>query len=124
MSVNRVVNSFVPRTPLHGSLSRLIGGLDFKGQGTNHPLISVDPFILCDSAVEIVGPGKPPFGYHPHHGLIAMTYVLSGAFDDEDNLGEGDTPEVHVNEAGSMCKLHSVNHILLINFLVISYQLF
>lgn len=58
--------------------------------------------MLCDSAVEIVGAGKPPFGFHPHHGLIAMTYVLSGAFDDEDNLG--DEGEKHINEKGSMCE--------------------
>jgi hypothetical protein len=118
MSISRAVTNFIPRTPLHGSLSRLIGGLDCKGNGTNHPLISVEPFILCDSAKEIIGAGKPPFGFHPHHGLIAMTYVLSGAFDDEDNLGDG---EVHVNEAGSMCKL--INTLTLVLTLMIMLML-
>jgi hypothetical protein len=54
---NRTVTSHVPKTPLHGSLKRLIGGLDFKGKGTNHPLLSVDPFVLCDAAAELPGAG-------------------------------------------------------------------
>jgi hypothetical protein len=50
--------------------------------------------------------GKPPFGFHPHFGLIAITHVLEGAFDDEDNLGpEGADAERHLNEKGSICKL-------------------
>jgi hypothetical protein len=48
--------------------------------------------------------GKPPFGFHPHHGLIAMTYVLDGAFDDEDNLAPLNERQRQVNEKGSMCK--------------------
>jgi hypothetical protein len=39
-------------------LSRLIGGLDYKGQGTAHPLLGVDPFVLCECAPELMGAGK------------------------------------------------------------------
>jgi hypothetical protein len=56
--MSRIVVNCVPRTPLHGGVSRLVGGLDCKGAGTNHPLLSVDPFVLCDAAPEIVGKGS------------------------------------------------------------------
>ncbi|XP_065051307.1 uncharacterized protein LOC135680983 [Rhopilema esculentum] len=78
-----------------GPLQRLVGSLDFKGQGTKHPLVDVDPVMLCDIGV-INGKGLPPFGMHPHYGLIAVTTVVEGCFMDADNLnGVSD----HLNEA-------------------------
>lgn len=78
-----------------GPLLRLIGTVDFKGQGTKHELADVDPVLLLDIGV-IEGKGLPPFGMHPHYGLIAVTTVVEGAFEDADNLtGKSD----HINEA-------------------------
>ena len=127
----RSVISFVPRT-VKSILSRLIGGLDIQGNGVDHPLLGLDPFVLCDAAPEIHGigdayiyvascvsvaytpsfnllrkltKGNPPFGFHPHYGLIAITYVLDGSFDDEDNLAvEGESPRRHINVKGSICE--------------------
>eukprot|EP00095_Tigriopus_kingsejongensis_P000373 maker-scaffold319_size207808-snap-gene-1.17 protein:Tk00373 transcript:maker-scaffold319_size207808-snap-gene-1.17-mRNA-1 annotation:"predicted protein" len=79
------VTKFVPVSKA-GPFTRLIGSLDFKGQGTKHPLAELDPFILCDDSGSIQGKGKPPFGLHPHYGLIAVSTILEGAFADEDNL--------------------------------------
>ncbi|XP_059085380.1 uncharacterized protein LOC131882295 [Tigriopus californicus] len=92
------VIKFVPATKT-GPFSRLIGSLDFKGQGTKHPLEVLDPFVLCDDSGSIQGKGKPPFGLHPHYGLIAISSVLEGAFSDEDNIN-GLSGEF--NEAGSV----------------------
>ena len=78
-----------------GPLLRLVGTVDFKGQGTRHELTDVDPVVLCDIGV-LEGKGKPPFGMHPHYGLIAVTTVLEGAFEDADNLTEKSD---HINEA-------------------------
>ncbi|XP_065051306.1 uncharacterized protein LOC135680982 [Rhopilema esculentum] len=68
-----------------GPLQRLIGSLDIKGQGTEHSLADVDPVMLCDIGV-LNGKGLPPFGMHPHYGLIAVTTVVEGCFTDADNL--------------------------------------
>ena len=78
-----------------GPLLRLVGTVDFKGKGTKHELADVDPVVLCDIGV-INGKGLPPFGMHPHYGLIAVTTVLEGAFEDADNLTEKSD---HINEA-------------------------
>lgn len=60
-------------------------------------------------ALRIHSAGSPPFGFHPHYGLIAITYVLDGSFDDEDNLSTpGETPQRHINVKGSICKINSV----------------
>jgi len=87
-----------------GPLLRLVGGLDMKGKGTNHPVLEVDPVVLCDSAT-IQGKHLPPFGYHPHFGLIAVTTVVEGAFLDGDNLNgmsseTNDAGDVYVVSAG------------------------
>jgi len=81
-----------------GPLKRLVGSVDFKGKGTKHELEGVDPVVLCDYAV-IQGVGKPPFGLHPHYGLIAVTSVFEGAFNDADNLNP---PDGHLNSAGGV----------------------
>merc|ERR550517_1104253 len=68
----------------------MVGSLDCRGKGTNHPLPQVDPVVLCEVAV-VTGKGLPPFGLHPHHGVIAVTTVLEGVFEDRDNInGESD----------------------------------
>ena len=78
-----------------GPLQRLIGTTDFRGKGTTHPLAALDPIVLCDIGA-MSGKGKPPFGMHPHYGLIAVTTVIEGCFMDADNLnGVSD----HFNEA-------------------------
>lgn len=100
---SRVVASFIPKT-ITGPLHRLVGGLDFKGQGTNHPLLSVDPVVLCDAlAAPLMGTGQPPFGMHPHFGLIAISYVLEGTIADNDNL----TEDRHINPTGSIYAVSS-----------------
>jgi len=81
-----------------GPLKRLVGSLDIKGQGTKHELEGVDPVVLCDYAA-ITGAGNPPFGSHPHYGLIAVTTVFEGCFSDEDNLNP---PDGHINAAGGV----------------------
>ena len=65
-----------------GPLTRLVGSLDVKGQGTKHELEGLDPVVLCDYSGVIAGAGKPPFGLHPHYGMIAVTAVLEGCFVD------------------------------------------
>ena len=57
----------VPATPT-GPLLRLIGGLDCKGKGTDHPLLEVGPVCLLDRG-SIVGKDQPKFGMHPHYGV-------------------------------------------------------
>jgi redox-sensitive bicupin YhaK (pirin superfamily) len=64
---------------------RIVGSIDVHGQGTLHPLTAVDPIVLCDYA-EIIGKGLPPFGMHPHFGVIACTIVIEGEYTDQDNL--------------------------------------
>jgi len=81
-----------------GPIKRLVGTTDCKGKGTAHELEGLDPVVLCDYAA-ITGIGKPSFGAHPHHGLIAVTAVMEGAFTDKDNLTE---PLNHHNKAGGI----------------------
>ena len=52
-------------------LLRLVGTTDFKGNGTKHEIADVDPVVLCDIGY-MEGKGLPPFGMHPHYGLIAV----------------------------------------------------
>lgn len=68
-----------------GPIQRLVGTVDFKGQGTTHEVAHVDPVVLCDIG-RVEGKGLPAFGMHPHYGLIAVTTVVEGAFEDVDNL--------------------------------------
>lgn len=61
----------------NGKITRLIGTLDIDGSGTNHPLESVDPFILLDHGV-VPKNSMPPFGPHPHRGHSVITVLLQG----------------------------------------------
>ena len=93
----RSIVRFVNSTPA-GPIKRLVGSVDVKGQGTKHELEGLDPVVLCDTA-SISGAGKPPFGLHPHYGLIAVTTVVEGCFSDGDNLNP---PDGHLNKAGGI----------------------
>jgi len=81
-----------------GPLKRLVGSVDIKGQGTSHELEGLDPVVLCDFAA-ISGKGNPPFGLHPHYGMIAVTTVFEGCFSDSDNLNP---PDGHINTPGNV----------------------
>ena len=54
--------------------------------------------VLCDFA-SLSGKGRPPYGLHPHYGLIAVTAVVEGCFTDADNLNP---PEGHHNKPGGV----------------------
>ena len=56
MALRKIIKS-VPATK-SGPIIRLIGSVDFKGQGINHPLESVDPVILLDYTGKFSGKGK------------------------------------------------------------------
>jgi len=96
MSARSIVR-FVAATAA-GPLKRLVGTVDCKGKGTEHELASLDPVMLCDFA-SIHGAGNPPFGLHPHYGLIAVTTVVEGCFADKDNLNP---PDGHLNKEGGI----------------------
>lgn len=51
-----IIQSIVPTKA--GPFTRLVGSLDFKGQGTKHPLEAVDPIVLCDDGGRKIGVGK------------------------------------------------------------------
>merc|ERR1711971_345336 len=80
MATSRLITRSVAAT-MTGPLERMVGSLDCRGKGTNHPLPQVDPVVLCELAV-VTGKNLPPFGMHPHHGVIAVTTV----FEDRDNI--------------------------------------
>lgn len=63
---------------LGGRLARVVGSLDLEGKGTRFDLAEVGPFVLVDDARGLDGPDLPPFGAHPHAGLVALSYVASG----------------------------------------------
>ena len=92
-SIVRIVN---PKSM--GPLKRLVGSVDCKGKGTEHELEWMDPVILCDTA-SLSGAGHPPFGLHPHYGLIAVTTIVEGCFSDGDNLNP---PDGHLNKTGGI----------------------
>jgi len=61
-------------------IRRVMGTTDIDGKGTNHPVErQVDPFFIMDEADLPFGL-EPPFGSHPHTGLVACTYQLNEKF--------------------------------------------
>ena len=56
MASRKILKS-VPATKA-GPIYRLVGSLDFKGQGIKHPLDSVDPVIMVDYTGKFSGKGK------------------------------------------------------------------
>jgi len=87
-----------------GPISRLIGTVDVDGQGTQHPLEQVDPFMLLDYGC-IPKSDMPPFGAHPHRGHSVVTVLTQGqvkswdSFHDKDTVIEG--PASYWVDAGS-----------------------
>lgn len=63
---------------------RVIGTTDIDGHGTKHGIADVDPFIFLDETC-MRGDESWPFAKHPHMGLVAMTYMLSGEVKPWDN---------------------------------------
>lgn len=61
-------------------LRRVIGTTDINGKGTSHPVErQADPFFFLDEAS--IPPGvKPPFGAHPHTGLVAVSCPINKGF--------------------------------------------
>lgn len=62
----------------NGQLMRVVGGTDARGHGTAFAIRDVGPYLLVGDARGIMGPGQPPFGDHPHAGLIAVSHVPDG----------------------------------------------
>ncbi|GKZ00250.1 hypothetical protein MPSEU_000977900 [Mayamaea pseudoterrestris] len=80
----RTIDSVVP-AKTSGQLSRLIGTVDIDGNGTQHSLTQVDPFIVLDKAV--ISKNKfPPFGSHPHSGHSVVTLLLKGKLESWDSI--------------------------------------
>ncbi|CAB9519075.1 pirin domain protein [Seminavis robusta] len=81
---SRTIEKLVPATDT-GKLNRLIGTLDIDGQGTDHPLAEVDPFILLDEST-IPKNAMPPFGAHPHRGHSVVTILTQGKYSSWDSF--------------------------------------
>jgi hypothetical protein len=62
MALRAIIKSVAPSKA--GPFVRLVGSKDFKGQGTLHPLESVDPVVLCDDGGRHVGKGMYHNVYH------------------------------------------------------------
>lgn len=87
---------------------RIIGTTDINGKGTEHELADVDPFIFLDETW-MRGNEAWPFPKHPHAGLIAMTYLISGELAPWDNK-QGKNPKI--NRAGGVYYIFSGDGIL------------
>lgn len=93
LAMTRAVDKVVPAT-FNGKITRLVGTLDMDGNGTNHPLADVDPFILLDAG-KIGKPGVPSFGAHPHRGHSVVSILLNGKVKSWDSFKkDGDEKEV------------------------------
>jgi redox-sensitive bicupin YhaK (pirin superfamily) len=56
---------------------RALGSVDIDGRGVQHGLPSFGPFLFLEDA--LLPRGKmPPFGKHPHAGLLSLTLLLRG----------------------------------------------
>ena len=98
-SVIQTTNA-TPFGPNNGTMQlfRVIGTVDIDGQGTEHEIAQVDPFLFLDDAI-IEGELPTAFKKHPHTGLTAVTYLLEGTARAWDNL-HGDAPDL--NRAGGV----------------------
>ena len=79
--VSRVVSAVESKM-----LWRVIGSVDAVGQGTNHELNDVNPFVLFDHAKPMHKKGTPPFGIHPHHGLHVASLLWEGVLENRVGL--------------------------------------
>jgi len=82
---------------------RVIGSVDIDGKGRAHDLAAVDPFIFLDETC-LRSDSSWPFPKHPHCGLVAMTYLLSGELRSWDNV-HGTQPLS--NRAGGLYYINS-----------------
>ena len=82
MSLRSIIRKVLP---VGKHSERFVGTTDLRGKGTTHSLADVDPVVLCDGGV-MEGKGIPPYGLHPHYGLIATTTIFSGSIMDADNI--------------------------------------
>jgi redox-sensitive bicupin YhaK (pirin superfamily) len=89
-SDSRLIEKVVPATN-NGKLVRLIGTVDMTGQGTEHALAQVDPFILLDSGT-VTKNGMPPFGAHPHRGHSVVTVLTKGKVSSWDSFKPPSAP--------------------------------
>ncbi len=87
---------------------RVIGTVDIDGKGTLHDIAHVDPFIFLDETC-MKGREAWPFVKHPHAGLVAMTYLISGEIRSWDSH-QGTQP--FTNTAGGLYYINSGNGIL------------
>lgn len=99
----RTIAKVIPATAIAANkpamkLWRIIGTVDIDGQGTEHALADVNPFLLLDDAA-IDGEMSSSFKKHPHTGLTAVTYLLEGTAHAWDNI-HGETPDL--NRAGGV----------------------
>jgi hypothetical protein len=56
---------------------RAVGSKDIDGRGVQHELPSFGPFLFLEDALLPRGT-MPPFGKHPHAGLLCLTLLLRG----------------------------------------------
>jgi redox-sensitive bicupin YhaK (pirin superfamily) len=58
---------------------RALGSVDIDGRGVQHELSSFGPFVFVEDALLPRG-NMPPFGKHPHAGLLSITLLLRGDY--------------------------------------------
>ena len=81
----REVSRVVPASAPPGSSGRsdefgprrAVGSKDVDGRGVQHELPSFGPFLFLEDALLPRG-SMPPFGKHPHAGLLSLTLLLRG----------------------------------------------
>jgi redox-sensitive bicupin YhaK (pirin superfamily) len=102
-SAGRRIEKVVNPTP-SGPIARLVGTTDIDGNGTDHPLDQVSPFMLLDSA-RIPQSDMPPFGAHPHRGHSVVTLLVQGQEKSWDSYTQKETivkaPASYWVDAGS-----------------------
>lgn len=69
-----------------GTIHRIVGSTDVRGEGTHFAISDLGPFVLVGVARGIEGPGLPPFGRHPHAGLVAISHVPIGSWHSHSNV--------------------------------------
>lgn len=84
------ISRVVQATALKGNneareIWRVIGTTDIEHQGTLHAIEHIDPIIFLDEA-KLHGDIPTAFKKHPHCGLAAISYLITGEFTAWDNL--------------------------------------
>jgi len=83
IAINVAAKAFQSNSEIKQSY-RVIGTTDINGNGTEHAIAEIDPFIFLDET-NMRGDEAWPFPKHPHCGLVAMTYMLAGEVTPWDN---------------------------------------